>query len=156
MKMNRWNNLIIKSGTLNSGCQGHQLQERYDKKPGIVEGDSILNINTKRSLSVNSFTNTVSKPTSAICTPKSTVNLINLKDLTQNINNRKLADEPEEALSTILPRSRNGNNKAFMSVNSSDVEISALFESKRDNKENERFDIYNQMLMFTNGSSTSK
>jgi hypothetical protein len=84
------------------------------------------------------------------------VNLINLKDLTQNINNRKLADEPEEALSTILPRSRNGNNKAFMSVNSSDVEISALFESKRDNKENERFDIYNQMLMFTNGSSTSK
>lgn len=93
----------------------------------------------------------INPPEGTADTPQSTVNLINLKELSGRTWIGFENDIPE-ALSTIRPKSRNAKNKMNMSISSSDAEISKLFASNKENKENERFDIYNQMLMFNNSS----
>jgi hypothetical protein len=94
-------------------------------------------------LSINSFTNTLCRPeSSARGTPQSTVDIVNLKDLTNRPNSNKFqafSGLNTEILSSIKPKSRNGRPE----VNTSDVELSELLGQ---DKENQHFDIYNKML----------
>jgi hypothetical protein len=115
------------------------------------DGESILNINTKQTMSIDKFMNEINQPDGITDTPHSTVNLINIKELSGKTLIGFENDAPE-ALSTIRPKSRSAKDKMNMSINSSDAEISKLFASNKENKENERFDIYNQMMMFNNSS----
>jgi hypothetical protein len=120
---------------------------RHSQQPLCYEeGDSIININTKRSLSINSFTNTFSMPDSSGRAPQSTVNLVDLKNL-RNPQNLGTANAfcglNNENLSSIKPKMRNGLPEVNATINTSDADIT---EWLGQDKENQHFDIYNKML----------
>ena len=58
------------------------------------EGDSIININTKRSLSINSFKNTWAQQDKIDKGLFSTVDFMNLNDITKTVNNQREAYRP--------------------------------------------------------------